>query len=68
MSNDKKDKERLTVDLDPEEKRKLRIITAMSGEKHMQKMVIRLINEKFENMNVKGLPNFNDEEMKNLRA
>lgn len=70
-------KERLTVDLLPDQKKKLRIITAMLGEKYMQNTVIRLIEEKFEVMNITSfpakkpktsMPNFADEEMRNLQA
>lgn len=71
-------KERLTVDLNPEQKHKLRVVTAMHGEKHMQKMVIRLIDTAFERMNIGSisqngsvqgkLPNFGDENIRNLEA
>lgn len=72
MSENKK--ERLTVDLLPDEKKELRIITAMHGEKHMQKMVIRLIHECYQRMNVGSInasglhPNFLPEEIQNLRT
>ncbi len=69
-------KERLTVDLNGEQKHKLRVITAMHGEKYMQNMVIRLIETCFERMNVgtishtgvKTVPNFVPEDLKNLEA
>ena len=71
-------KERLTVDLNAEQKHKLRVVTALHGEKHMQKMVIRLIDSAYERMNVGSisqdgtttgkLPHFGDEEIRNLQA
>ena len=77
MSEAKK-KERLTVDLDEQQKHKLRVITALHGEKYMQNMVVRLIDTAYERMNVgsisqdgstKGkLPNFGDENIRNLEA
>lgn len=75
MSGEKK--ERLTVDLEAEPKRKLRILTALHGEKHMQKMVIRLINEAYERSNIGSIsaanprpivPNFADDNMKNFEG
>jgi hypothetical protein len=66
--------ERLTVDLLPDTKNKLRLITAVHGEKYMQKMVIRLIEECYNRCNLGSISqaqqkmNFTDEEMRNLRA
>lgn len=46
------EKERLTVDLDPEQKQKLRLLTAFLNTKHMQRTVIQLIEEKYESMQI----------------
>lgn len=67
--------ERLTVDLEPDTKNKLRIITAIHGEKYMQSMVIRLIEECFERSYKGSISaehpekmNFKDEEVRNFRG
>lgn len=56
MTSNEKTTERLTVDLEADVKQKLRVVTAMKGERHMQKAVIALINEAYERLGVTSIP------------
>ena len=69
-------KERVTVDLTPEQKKKLRLISALLDVKSMQQTMVRLIEDKYDTMNIgtisqkapDNVPSFKDEEMRDFQA